>query len=218
MGVVRAAALDVMPDNLRLLSFAVRQYNDYSYELAIANRRDEARKVVAVGYRLALHLGETHLKEGDALNPENQVVYLACHLAYQLESETDKEMACLEECRRWGGSNEEIKLQILRQRARQAIEQDEYDEALRILESADPRNARKPEILQLRAVCYFRRGFAVAECAGKMGAQLASSPDCFLGAWQDRKRSGDNLETMEELYGQSLQDMRQAAELDPGQE
>jgi tetratricopeptide (TPR) repeat protein len=215
LGIVKQA-LDVMPNNLRLLSFAVKQYNDYTYELAVANQHDQARKVIDDGYLLAHHMGEIHLKEGDSLNPDNQAAYLACHLAYQLENEADKEMAYLQECRRWGGSNEEIELQILRQRARQAMEQEDFDEALGILESAGPRNAQKSEIVRLRAACHFRRGFGVAERAAKLGAQIVSSPKDFIDIWQGRDKEG--LETIDRFYKESLQDMQLAHQLDPEQE
>jgi tetratricopeptide (TPR) repeat protein len=143
------------------------------------------------------------------------VVYLACHLAYQLEDDSAKEMVCLEQCRRWGGSNEESELQILRQRVRQALEEEDPDEALEILESADPHNARKPEVVRLRAACHFRRGLRTAERAGKLGTEITSSTERFLDAWQGHHH--ENLKTVDELYGQSLQDMQQASELDPQQ-
>ena len=209
--------LDVFPTNLRLLSFAVKQYTEMAHELGLARKLDEARAVIGDGCELAQRLAESHLKPSDGVHPDNQTVCLALQLAYNLETDLQREMYYLEQCRHWGGNAEQIEFQIIRQRARQALEEGRFAEALQILDDLDATDAGRDDIRQLRAGAYFRRGISAVEEGQRIAEELMASPARLFEAVQSPDgRAGERLAAVEESYRRGLQDLRQATEMEPG--
>ena len=206
-------ALDIVPDNLRLLAFAVRQRNDYAYELAVADRREEAHEAIEQGCVLARRLAEKHLAPGQPLNAENQAVSLAFKLASRLERDPSRGRKYLEECERWGGSSEQLEFQILRQRAHEAIDQKDYEQALESLDTLEAQSPGHHEVRELRALCCHEMGYDTSRRADELRARLAASPELFLRAC--RGAGDETFETVDELYRRALTHLRRAAELAP---
>jgi len=209
--------LEVFPENLRLLKFTVVQYTELAHELALAEKYDEARQAVAEGCTLAQRLAELHLKPGDSVHPDNQAVCLILQLAYNLETDSEKEMRYLEQCQHWGGKTEQIEFQITRQRARQALDENLYTEALQVLDTLDPADAQRRDIVQLRTAAYFRRGISAVEEAQTMAVELASRPREFFNALRDpgAAHAEKGLAAVEDGYRRGMGDLQRAAELEP---
>jgi len=204
-------ALEVMPNSRRILLFAVKQRNDWCYQLAIAKRRKQAKEVIEKAIPRAENLAKKYLREGNSLDPDNQAVYLTYNLAWQLEEKHEKIMDYMNECKRWGGKDEEIEFQMQRQLVHQAIEEERFGDALNIIYSMDSRHRSDNQIRQLQALCYFKRGIDRAGKAMDKAGEINKSPESFFSAW--RERGQPRFEEVEQLYREAYEDMCRAGDL-----
>lgn len=204
-------AIEVMHDNRRLLLFSVKQRNEWGYQLAIAKHHDQAREIIEKAISRAGTLAEKYLREGDSLEPDNQAVYLTYSLAWQLEEQHDKVMGYLEQCKRWGGKEEEIKFQMQRQLIHQAIEEERYGDALNIIDSMDSSHKSDEQIKQLRAACYFKRGINKAGDANIKAGEINKSSESFFDAWLERRQP--KFDEVERIYRDAYEDMCRAEKL-----
>jgi hypothetical protein len=203
--------LEVLTISSKLLAYVVKQHNEYAYELAIAERRNEAREVIQKSCKWAQLLAEKHLKPGDKANPDNQMVVDTYILASKLEPDGRKSMRYIEMGQQWVGNTEELNMNFDCARIRCLIDAKDYQQTSVCINELEQTYGCRSEIHELRIVLRFRKGMDALNQARGLCEKIRSSAKAFLEAW--RGEGPNNFNAVEDLYRSSVAELRSAEKM-----
>jgi hypothetical protein len=215
---VASPALEVMPDNRRLLVFSVKNAAEYIYELAVADRFLEARQVLSSVVPLARRLAKTYLRPNDTPHPDNQAVCSLFLLACQLTEDPTESLTYLTERRHWGGPSDGVdershEAHYYFRLGKLALSGQNFAEGERQLRLAIQLDAQDEVYRKQLAILYIRWAESLNARAGARLRNLAASINSFLA---EACRGGAILlRQPQQLHQQALEKTRLAFDVSP---